>query len=259
MAYVYIITGTTRGFGHALARRVIANGDRLYSLSSAEDDTADQWHNLNCDMSNPKLVETTFERLIDPLLSVEAQSLILINNAGVLDPVGPIETSTKPQMLRHMTINYITPALLTAVFIRRTAGLASQRRIINISSGAARHPYAGWAMYCSAKAALEMMTRCVAAEQSTKEDPVAVCAVCPGKVETRMQRSIRALRPDQFPAQPEFVAAKKRGDVQLPEAAAKVLLDADRAGLLRNGCIYDLRDAVYRGGSVSITPVVDNS
>ncbi len=257
MSYVYIITGTTRGFGNALARRVMTNGDRLFSLSSAEDDAADQWYNLNCDMSDPTVVAATFERLIDSLLSMEARSLVLINNAGVLDPVGPIESSTEPQIIRHMTINHIAPAVLTAAFIRRTAGFASQRRIINISSGAARHPYAGWAMYCSAKAALEMMTRSVAAEQDAREDPVTVCAVRPGKVETRMQRSVRALRPDQFPAQPEFVAAKKRGDVRSPEAAAKVLLDADRAGLLQNGRIYDLRDAVYRDGSVSITPVID--
>jgi hypothetical protein len=45
-----------------------------------------------------------------------------------------------------MSINVIAPAVLMAVFIRRTAGLEIRRRIINISSGAARHPYAGWSI-----------------------------------------------------------------------------------------------------------------
>jgi benzil reductase ((S)-benzoin forming) len=142
-----------------------------------------------------------------------------------------------------------------AEFIRQTAGLEIVRRIINISSGAARHPYAGWAMYCGAKAFLEMITRCVAAEQEAREDPVVVCAVCPGRVETRMQRRIRDLSPDQFPAQPDFVQAKKRGDVLRPELVADMLLTLDRAGPLRNGHVYDLRDVQQHAGGRSIDPI----
>jgi benzil reductase ((S)-benzoin forming) len=110
-------------------------------------------------------------------------------------------------------------------------------------------------MYSSAKASLEMMTRCTAAEQALCKDPVVVCAVCPGRVETRMQRRIRDSSPDRFPAQPDFVQAKNRGDVIGPHQVAGVLLTLDRAGQLRNGHVYDLRDVKRNPDGLSIDPI----
>ena len=255
MTTAYIVTGTTRGIGRALARQIIADGDLLYTVSSADNDVTDAWHNIKCDLSEPGSAAAAIERLL-PSVRIEAvQSLVLINNAGVMGPLGPIDAATDGQIARQISINVIAPAVLMAVFIRQTTSLEIRRRIINISSGAARHPYAGWAMYCSSKASLEMMTRCVAAEQELREDPVVVCAVCPGRVETRMQRRIRDSNPDQFPAKPDFVRAKSRGDVLRPQLAAEMLLTLDRTGQLRNGHIYDLRDVKQHAGRWSIDPI----
>lgn len=255
MTTAYIVTGTTRGIGRALARQILADGDLLYTISSADNDVTNGWHNIYCELSEPDSAAAAIERLL-PSVRVEAvQSLVLINNAGVLGPLGPMDTASDRQIARQISINVIAPAVLMAVFIRQTAALEIRRRIINISSGAARHPYAGWAMYCSAKASLEMMTRCAAAEQELRENPVAVCAVCPGRVETRMQRRIRKSSPDQFPAKPDFVQAKNRGDVIRPQLVAEMLLGLDRAGQLRNGHVYDLRDAKQHAGGLSIDPI----
>jgi benzil reductase ((S)-benzoin forming) len=255
MTTAYIVTGTTRGIGRALARQIIADGDLLYTISSADNEITTVWHNINCDLGDPDSAVVAIERLLDSVRVEAVRSLVLINNAGVLGPIGPIDADTDWQIARQININVIAPAVLMAVFIRQTAGLEIERRIINISSGAARHPYAGWSVYCSAKAFLEMMTRCAAAEQALREDPVVVCAVCPGRVETRMQRRIRDSSPDQFPAQPDFIQAKNRGDVIEPQRIAEMLLTLDRAGQLRNGHVYDLRDVQQHAGGLSIDPI----
>lgn len=255
MTTAYIVTGTTRGIGRALARQIIADGDLLYTISSAGNEATDAWYNMHCDLSEPGSAAAAIERLL-PSVRIEAvQSLVLINNAGVLGPLGPLDAATDRQITRQISINAIAPAVLMAVFIRQTSEMEIRRRIINISSGAARHPYAGWAMYCSAKASLEMMTRCVAAEQALREDPVVVCAVCPGRVETRMQRRIRDSNPDLFPAKPDFVRAKKCGDVIRPQLVAEMLLALDRSGQFRSGHIYDLRDVKQHAGGWSIDPI----
>ncbi len=255
MTIAYIVTGTTRGIGRALARQIISDGDALYTISSADNQVTDAWRNIHCDLGEPDNAAAAMERLIPFVRPEKIRALVLINNAGVLGPIGGIETATEGQIASLIHINVIAPAVLMAVFIRQTAALGIQRRIINISSGAARHPYAGWSMYCSSKAFLEMMTRCVAAEQPMRGDPIAVCAVCPGRVETRMQRSIRDSDPDRFPAQPDFIDAKRRGDVQTPEQVADMLLALDRGGQLQNGKIYDLRDVQRHGTGLSIDPI----
>lgn len=110
-------------------------------------------------------------------------------------------------------------------------------------------------MYCCAKASLEMMTLCIAAEQALNRNPAAICAVRPGRVETRMQQRIRSTSPRQFPAQPDFIDAKHRGRIDSPEHAADILLTLDRNGQLRNGKIYDLRNVAAQGGRLSIRPI----
>ena len=255
MAIAYIVTGTTRGIGSALAQQIIAGDDLLLSLSSAANHEATRWQNLQCDLSDPENVAAGIERLVQSPLIDSAQAVVLINNAGVLVPMGPIASAADEQIVQHVLINQAAPAMLISSFIRLTESLVAQRRIINISSGAARHPYAGWALYCASKAALEMMTLSVAAEQAICVNPVVVCAVSPGKVETDMQRRIRSSSPAIFPAQPDFVDAKRRGKIKTPEAVAGMILALDRAGLLHNGKLYDLRDVKQQAGGLRIDPI----
>lgn len=255
MAIAYFLTGTTRGIGRALAEQIIAGEDLLFSLSSDANHETTRWLNVQCDLSDPASVTAGFERLVLSPLKKNAQAVVLINNAGVLDPMGPMASAADEQIVRHVLINQVAPALLISAFIRLTGSWVRQRRIINISSGAARHPYAGWALYCATKSALEMMSLCVAAEQAISAEPVSICAVSPGKVETDMQRRIRSSNPGIFPAHPDFVDAKQRGEIKKPEDVAGMILALDRAGLLQNGALYDLRDVKRKSGTLHIEPL----
>src|SRR5690606_39916440 len=91
---------------------------------------------------------------------------VLVDNAGAIEPIGLVESLQAAPLSRSLQVNLGSAMLLSAVFLAATEPLDAERRILNISSGAARYPVAGWSAYCSAKAALDMFTRCIAAERS---------------------------------------------------------------------------------------------
>lgn len=251
----YIVTGTTRGIGKAIADAVVAAKDLLLSLSRAPDEKKANWKNIQCDLRQHQSIGEKFKRLVQTEYSKTYQEVVLINNAGVLDPMGPIQEASESEILNHLLVNQAAPAILMSEFIRLTEKIYRVRSIINISSGAARHPYSGWSMYCASKAALDMMTLCIAAEQKNREHPVSVCCVSPGKVESGMQQKIRRSDKAKFPRQPDFVSAKLRGELNTAKDVAGLILKLDRLGELKNGGIYDLRDTTFEDGRCSIRPI----
>ena len=255
MTIAYLVTGTTRGIGRALAEVILNDHDLLFTLSSETGRDENGWCNIQCDLSVPAAVVEGAGELVERMGRCKAGALVLINNAAVLDPVGPIAHLKVDRMVRHLHVNQAAPALLMSTFIARTAGFRGKRNIINVSSGAARNPYAGWSMYCAGKAALDMMTRCVAMEQENHEHAVSVCSVYPGKVDTAMQALIRNSDPLHFPAQPAFVRAREAGELAAPGTVARMIVDLYRLGRFQNGKIYDLRSARISGGKPSIDPI----
>ena len=98
------------------------------------------------------------------------------------------------------------------------------RRVVNLSTGAAQNPIEGWSAYCSAKAGLEMYSRCMIAEQSKKTNPIKLVSFAPGVVNTEMQEDIRNTDAAQFPQLERFVGLKEKGELLEPEyVAAKIL------------------------------------
>ncbi len=251
----YVVTGTTRGIGRAIAEEVMDRQELLLSLSSAPDRVAPAWRNMACDLRRSETLRPLLGRLLESVPSDRISDWVLINNAGVLEPMGPLDEGDDNRIMDHLHINQAAPAILMSAFITLTANFFGRRRVINISSGAAVYPYPGWAMYCASKSALDMMTLCVAAEQRGRPNPAVICSIYPGKVETRMQRTVRRSDPSRFPAQPEFVKAKESGTVSSPADVARSILSLDAAGKFENGCIYDLRSASSHEGAPAIEPI----
>ncbi len=255
MSTAYLVTGTTRGIGRALAKVILNNQDLLYSLSSAPDMQEGGWCNLQCDLSIPEQVIERGGSLVHKMGERHPDAMVLINNAATIDPIAPLDMLDSRQMLYHLQVNQAAPALLMSTFISRSTDFGSRRHIINISSGAAIHPYSGWAMYCAVKAALDMMTLCAALEQSTRSHPVWLSAVYPGKVDTQMQTTIRQADPVHFPLIENFIRAKQDGDLAAPMAVAQLLIELYRHGQFKNGCIYDLRSVRQKHGGYAIDPI----
>ncbi|KJS29325.1 MAG: hypothetical protein VR64_21080 [Desulfatitalea sp. BRH_c12] len=259
----YIVTGTTRGIGLALAQGVVARGDLLYTISRAPEHRAPGNQNYCCDLRDLAQVQAVMNRIMQDIPYASCSDLVLINNAGMLAPIGFLENIAAAQMEAHLHVNVMAPSLLMSEFIHLSNQLAKsatqsadhladrlpcRRRILNITSGAASTPYAGWSVYCAGKAALNMITRCAALEQSEGPGGVSISAIAPGVVDTDMQAQIRASNEADFPARSRFVQMRAEGRMPTSAQVAALILDLDGDGQFRNGGIYDLRDAVNCDG-----------
>ena len=145
---------------------------------------------------------------------------MLVNNAGMAEPLGPIATLAAGDVATTVNVNLTSAFVFTSRFLEATAPLDADRRVLNISSGLARRPMDGSAAYCASKAGLDMLTRCI---NSEPHDPARATrkaisvALAPGVVDTDMQGVLRGRDRAAFPEGERFAAFKAEG--QLASAA----------------------------------------
>ena len=114
---------------------------------------------------------------------------VLVNNAGVIDPIGPVGDGDPAQWAHSIEINligayYAIRAVLPDMIAR------GHGDIINVSSGAAHRPQEGWSAYCAGKAGLAMLTHSIDLEH--RAAGIRVFGFQPGTTDTDMQVIIRA-------------------------------------------------------------------
>lgn len=135
------------------------------------------------------------DRIVEQTFSKYGRIDVLVNNAGTA-PVLPIEQTT-PKVWHEV----IDTNLSAAFYLSRACWPAFKKQrsgvIVNISSIAARDPFAGFLAYGAAKAGLNSLGLSLAREGA--EVGVRVHTIAPGAVETPMLRSI--LSPQQFPTE----------------------------------------------------------
>ncbi|NQX71011.1 (S)-benzoin forming benzil reductase [Paenibacillus alba] len=244
---VYIITGGSKGLGAALTRQLLQQGAAVHCISRSENESLRQealraegeltFH--ACDLAHTEGLDSLLERILQNIDGADA--VTLINNAGQLEPMTSIGRAGDDDLQRSLQVNLIAPAVLTNSFIRQTQALPIVKRVVNISSGAAKKPYPGWGAYCTAKAGLDMLTRCIGVEQLNQPYPVEAYAIAPGVVDTDMQREIRAASEEDFPQVDRFVGLHESGELISPEAAAQQLLQLLHSNAFAQGEIADLR------------------
>lgn len=171
----------------------------------------------------------------------DGNDLILVNNAAVEGPIGRLGAIDGAGLIDHFSINLTAAILLAGEFIRFTAEWGARRTIVNITSGAAQHPYDGMSAYCASKAGLDMFGRCVALEQRDLPNPVRVLGIAPGVLDTQMQDRLRAAPDGEFSAKERFVALKRDGKLVSPLDAARRILPLVREGNFESGSVVDLR------------------
>jgi NAD(P)-dependent dehydrogenase (short-subunit alcohol dehydrogenase family) len=146
-----------------------------------------------------------------------------INNAGVLDPIGPLAEQGSDQLQAALSLNVTALALATACFAEHVAHRDGPGVLVNVSSGAASTSYVGWAHYCAAKAFVDRLTEVVELEE--RDRGLRAFAVAPGVVDTEMQGLIRASSIDDFPAQPRFIDRFEAGELRDPTQVGIELAD----------------------------------
>jgi benzil reductase ((S)-benzoin forming) len=167
---------------------------------------------------------------------------VLVNNAGVVAPVGPLDAVDARELERNIAVNVTAPLLLMRRFLRATASVPL-RRVINISSGAGRRPIFGWSAYCAAKAALDMASRVAALEAQARGQPVHVVSLAPGVIDTPMQAVVRGASVEAFADVERFRKMKEEGVLRPADDVARDILALEAAGRLDGvEAVQDLRE-----------------
>ncbi|MGH9285156.1 MAG: SDR family NAD(P)-dependent oxidoreductase [Acidimicrobiales bacterium] len=193
MPPVAIITGASRGLGLALARALARRGWALViDARGAGDLDVARDHLAGAGGAERATVVAIAGDVADAghrRRLVAAATLLgrldaVVNNASVLGPsprpaLADYPVDTLEQVYR---VNAVAPLALiqAALPLLRSSGGC----IVNVTSDAAVEPYAGWGGYGSSKAALEQISRVLAAE----EPDLRVYLVDPGDMNTRMQQ-----------------------------------------------------------------------
>lgn len=238
---LYIVTGTTQGLGQALAMRIGARSDNeLVALARAPEGPIGGGVRLEVDLADARALDAAFDRIEQRLRGKRYSRAVLINNAGTVVPVGPLERCDGSELERSLLVNLVAPVLLMRRFLIATEGVAKLRRIINISSRAARRAVPGWTAYCTAKAGLEMASRVVAADVAGRGD-VEVVSLSPGVIDTAMQDVVRGTDEKDFPERPKFLALKADGGLRPAADVAEEILRLEVAGQLTGDVVLDLR------------------
>ena len=238
---LYVVTGTTQGLGKALAERIARDPDNeLIALARAASGPIPGGMRIELDVADTAALERACDALERHVAGKRYAKAVLVNNAGVIPPVGPLERLDAGDIERNLVVNLVAPMLLMRRFLRATHDVAL-RRIINISSGAARRPIFGWSTYSAAKAGLDMASRAVALEAETRGLAIEVASLAPGVIDTAMQETVRGSTAEDFADVERFRAMKAEGVLRPADDVAADILRLEAEGRLRGDAIQDLR------------------
>lgn len=238
-----IITGHSRGVGAALADNLLQRGFFVLGLSRHQNqDIARRFpeslKEVTIDLADTASLIAWIDG--DHLKSFfsAAKRAYLINNAGLLQPVGPLGTQDNSALAQSIAVNVTAPMLLANALVAATpAGIL--RRVLHISSGVGRRPCAGWSVYSATKAALDQHARSAALDAVSDLE---IASIAPGVIDTDMQVEIRSSDPEKFPPLAQYIALKRQGLLSSPAVCAEKLASYLVSDSFKNGDVVDVRD-----------------
>jgi NAD(P)-dependent dehydrogenase (short-subunit alcohol dehydrogenase family) len=233
--HLFIVTGSSRGLGSALARQLCGEGQTVIGIARRSDPSlqAEQWA---MDLADPL---PAAQRLQAWLRAHPGwSSATLINNAALLSTPGPLAAADLAELSAALRVGLEAPALLSRVFLAETVGVPT-RRILNISSGLGRRAMAGSASYCAVKAGLDHLSRALALEAPD----VSVVSLAPGVIDTDMQVQLRGADPARFPEQTRFQGLKEGGLLQTADDTATTIVRFLMRPDFGKNVVSDIRDA----------------
>lgn len=213
-----LITGGSKGIGKAIAQRFIKEGANVIIFDIEKPDYKAKFYQV--DISDKKQIEKAF-------LQIKHLD-ILVNNAGIYFQAS-VEKTTKEQLDKITDTNFKGTFLMckhALPLIKKSKG-----NIINISSGLGIVPEPESPAYCSTKAAIVMLTKCMA--QKYARQGIRVNAILPGPIDTPLLRNA-------FSSQKELDEYAKMNPMKRigkPEEVANVavFLASDEASYVTGG------------------------
>ncbi|MCO5063997.1 MAG: SDR family oxidoreductase [Rhizobiaceae bacterium] len=187
-----VLTGASRGIGHATVKRFSREGWRVITCSRQAFAENCPWpagpeDHIKVDLADPEDVGVAVSEIRHRLEANEGQLTALVNNAGIspkLPNGGERMNSidTPMHVWRDVfQVNFFAPIMLARGLFKELA--AGKGSIVNVTSiaGTRVHPFAGTA-YATSKAALGALTREMAADFGPHG--IRVNAIAPGEIDT---------------------------------------------------------------------------
>jgi NAD(P)-dependent dehydrogenase (short-subunit alcohol dehydrogenase family) len=219
-----IVTGVSRGLGAALAAELHARGfDVLGVGRSPPPAMRDGDRFVRFDLAQTATLATAVEPAFAAIAAQRPSSVLLVNNAATAERIGVIGALATDDIAMSLAINLLAPAVLANVFCRIFDDDALERRIINISSGAAESTLPGESLYCIGKAGLEMLTKSLAAERASPT--FRAITIRPGIIDTPMQAFARAQTRERLPSVDLFKGFHADGQLVAPDVVARRIVE----------------------------------
>ncbi|WII92303.1 SDR family NAD(P)-dependent oxidoreductase [Kingella negevensis] len=238
MAYI-IITRHSRGLGKALVQHYLAHGHHVLGVSRKPLDLAhDNLQQIALDLSDTQAVLAALSQPIWQTFFQAADELVLINNAGTVAPNAVLGQQSAADIARAVALNVAAPMILSN-FVAQQKLPKCSLKIVHISSGAGRRPFAGWNVYGATKAALDQHALCMADEAHGN---ILVGSVAPGVVDTDMQAEIRGAAAQDFPMLGRFVALKQDNVLTQPENVAEKIVRWVESAEFGGKILVDVRE-----------------
>ena len=237
-----IITGVSRGLGEALAAELLVRGWNVLGVGrkSGAHLAGECYRFVEIDLADVGKIDATLSAPLTDIRSSHPSAVVCVNNAAVAGPVGVGGRLTACDIAASFEVNLAAPAALANLFCRVFADAVEDCRIINVSSGAAQTVLPGSAMYCAAKAGLEMLTRTLAAEQGA--NGVRVITLRPGILDTDMQAFMRSQAEDVLPTAGLFKGFHERHQLVAPSVAAAKIVEKIVLAKVEQGRTYSYAD-----------------
>lgn len=236
----YVITGASKGIGFELAKQLSEAGHFVIGVARTESELEGVKF-IQADLSETEKLESLMHEILAEVPK-NAITFTLINNAGMVDPIGLIGSVSAEEMTKAIAVNLTAPMLISNAFISKLKDFECSKRIVNISSGAGSNAYEGWGTYCATKAGLDHFSRVVAIEQVNAENPVEIVSIAPGIIDTGMQDTIRSSSEEAFPLLNKFIDYKEQELLSSAEQTAEKLISfMENQDFKEVGPIVDIR------------------
>ena len=173
---VCVITGASRGIGHAIALRFREEGALVYGLSRSKPEANIEW--IPCDVAD----EASIESAVNSIFQKENRIDIVVNNAGITRDglIMRMKTEDWDAVLNaNLRSAFIMSRAVSRMMLRQRSGC-----ILNISSVVGLHGNGGQANYAASKAGIIGLTKSLAKELASRS--IRVNALAPGYIETAM-------------------------------------------------------------------------
>lgn len=217
-----VVTGASRGLGSGIAQVFAKHGIKVGICARNEPSPQGLqdavFVSRALDVGEPEEVAQFATAVARELGPID----LWINNAGVIDPIGPFAELDLNDVATNIHTNLLGVFNGSQAFIRHRRDVGPGGVLVNISSGAASNRYRGWSAYSAAKAGVERFTEVIQDE----EGPFGLraFAVSPGVIDTEMQARIRQSTPLQFPQVERFRTLHKEGHLKSPHFVGEQLL-----------------------------------